>query len=85
MKPISFPDQNLIFGENQEGVQPLPAHFNKELGVVTTLWELDEQEVESIKTTRCIMLECWTFGGKLQPVNLLTIHENERRQKDGES
>lgn len=79
MKPIPFPSQNIIIAENQEGVQPLPSHYDTQSGCVTSVWELDSQEIESVKQTGKLMLEVWTFGRPLQPVNLLTLHENERR------
>ena len=79
MKPVNFPAVNVIYGNNQEGVEPLPANF--ENGIVTTVWELDLVDIESIKETGKIILEVYTFGKPLQPVNILTMHENERRKQ----
>jgi hypothetical protein len=84
MKPISFPSQNVIIAENQEGVEPLPAHYDKANGIVTTIWELDSVEIESVRETGKIMLEVYTFGNPLQPVNILTLHENQRRNGAGQ-
>lgn len=78
MKPTHFPTVNVVFGENQEGVEPLPARV--ENGTVSTMWELSPEEVSSVKETGKIILEMYTGGGNPYPVRILTLHENERRR-----
>lgn len=68
-KPIRFPQTNIIFGQNQEGVKPLPAHIeNVAHRPVHTLWELDDDEIEEIVRTRQIWVTVLTYGEPLQPL-----------------
>lgn len=78
MRPITFPTVNTVYGENQEGVEPLPAM--NENGVVSTMWQLSEEEIDSVKLTGKIILQMYTGGASPFPVNILTLHENESRK-----
>jgi hypothetical protein len=68
-KPVRFPQVNVVFGKNQEGVKPLPAHMeNVAHGPVHTLWELDDDEIEEITRTRQVWVTVLTHGQPLQPL-----------------
>lgn len=70
-KPISFPQQNTIFGKGQEEYQPLPAFRSEHPhGHVVTCWELDEQELAEVARTGRIYLTQMTFKQALQPVRI---------------
>lgn len=72
-KPIRFPQTNVVFGKDQEGVLPLPAHVeNLAHRPVHTLWELDDDEIEEIIRTRSIWVTVLTHGRALQPLMLGT-------------
>lgn len=74
MKPITFPEVNIVFAVDQPEYQPLPSHKN-ELGDVTTCWELTDEEIEKIKETKCIYLAVKTFNQPLQPQFMTTDKE----------
>jgi hypothetical protein len=68
-KPVRFPQVNVIFGKDQPGVQPLPAHVENVVHrPVHTLWELDDDEIEEITRTRQIWVTVQTHGQALQPL-----------------
>jgi|WetSurMetagenome_2_1015567.scaffolds.fasta_scaffold04723_8 hypothetical protein len=78
MKPINFKEANAIFGKDQKEYQPLPVLFdmkNPQHGCVSC-WQLSEEELEILKTTKCIYLSTLTFGKPLSP-QYLTVNKSE--------
>ena len=74
MNPIKFPEQNVVFAENQPEYIPLPAYrSDDEHGQVVTVWEPSDEELTEIVRTKKVYLSQFTFGQALQPV-LLSGH-----------
>lgn len=67
MKPIKFPEQNVVFGENQPEYIPLPTLLATD-GSATTCWELEPGELEEIQKTGKIWFNQLTFFQPLQPI-----------------
>lgn len=67
MKPIEFPETNYVYGNDQEGVEPLPVH-KFDTGEVLSCWELSPEEIEKVRETGCIWFTQQTFNMPLQPV-----------------
>lgn len=69
MQPIKFPEANVVFGEGQSEYKPLPAlKFPSNDGEVITCWQLTDEEIETIKETKCLWLSQLTFNTPLQPI-----------------
>lgn len=68
MKPIKFPEQNVVYAKDQKEYLPLPAHRTED-GQVITCWQLDEKELEQIQQTGCIWLRIHTFNMPLHPMS----------------
>lgn len=69
MKPVEFPEQNVIFAKDQPEYLPLPAYKeNGPQGQVISCWELTEDELEEIRRTGKIWLMTMTFNNPLQPI-----------------
>jgi hypothetical protein len=66
MKPVSFPQATVVYAKDQPEYVPLPAHVSIH-GVVTSCWELSNEELAEIILTRRIWLQAMTFGAALQP------------------
>ena len=71
MRPIEFPEKNVVYAENQPEYLPLPAHKTAD-GDVITCWELSEQEILEIATNGRLWLVVKTFNNPLQPIFLTT-------------
>lgn len=74
MKPIE-PDpyygRLVTYAANQPEYNPLPARVSDDgLGVVTTRWQLTEDERKALIAGADIQLRVMTFGQALQPVYL---------------
>jgi hypothetical protein len=69
MTPIEFKGFNVIFGKGQEEYNPLPAHVES-TGIVTTAWQMTDEERAEFEKTGVIYLQMYTFGAPLQPVLL---------------
>lgn len=67
MKPIKFHGSNVVFAENQNEYQPLPAHRN-EFGEVTSCWKLTFRERIKILFRGKMWLMMMTFNNPPQPV-----------------
>jgi len=67
MKPIEFPEQNVVFGKNQPEYLPLPTLLATD-GSATTCWELEPGELEEIQKTGKIWFNQLTFFQPLQPI-----------------
>lgn len=65
MKPVEFVGQNVVFAKDQPEYQPLPAHRSQD-GIVTSCWELTEEEAAALAKSRRIWLQQYTCGGTLQ-------------------
>lgn len=68
MKPIEFPEQNIIAKSNDENVKPLPIYFSEESMSAVSCWEVTDEDIERMKSTHKIYLSQMTFGGPIQPV-----------------
>lgn len=71
MKPIEFPEQNVVYAKNQPEYLPLPA-YKTEDGDVITCWEFSEQEIKEIQKTGKLWIAVKTFDNPLQPIFLTT-------------
>lgn len=74
MKPIEFPGFNITFAKDQPEYLPLPAHINKEEGIVTTCWNLSFLERIKILLGGKFYIRVLTFNKPLQPI--LPLVEN---------
>lgn len=66
MKPIEFPQANVVFAKDQPEYQPLPAHRAPD-GTVTTCWSLSWRERLRVLVTGRIYFSQLTFNAPLQP------------------
>lgn len=73
MKPIEFPEQNVVFGKEQDQYLNLPA-YRAEGGHVVTCWHLDWKERLRVLFRGHIWLEIRTFDQPIQPVYMGTVH-----------
>lgn len=71
MKPISFPEQTLVFAKDQPEYIPLPAHRSSHLGRATFCWQLTWRERLKLLVTGKIWHQALTFGQPLQPQLLM--------------
>lgn len=67
MKPVEFEGANVVYAKDQPQYLPLPAQRTKE-GVVTTCWEITDEEIEEIKINKKIFIRILTFNSSLQPI-----------------
>lgn len=67
MRAVTFKGHNIVFAENQEEYQSLPAHLQND-GIATFCLELTPDELKSIRKTRALYLHRLTFGGPVQPI-----------------
>ncbi len=71
MKAIEFNEVNLRIAENQDEYQTLPVHkHGDDVGTVTACFELDDGEIEQVKSYGTIWLSFLTFGRSFQPVGM---------------
>lgn len=68
MKAIQFKECNVEIAKNQKEYKTLPAFVDKEIGTVTTCFELDDQELKQVRRTKKIWLTLLTFNKPLQPI-----------------
>lgn len=66
MKPIEFPEQNVVFAKDQPEYQPLPAHKTED-GEVISCWALTWRERLKLLCTGKIWWSVLTFNMPLQP------------------
>lgn len=68
MKPIEFPEQNVVFAKDQPEYQPLPAFRNDSpQGEVITCWQLSFSERLRILFTGKLWVSLMTFNKPLTP------------------
>ena len=76
MRPIEFPQANIIIAKDQPEYQPLPAHRTKD-GVVTSAWELQPEDFKRLLARpqgapALVYVSQLTFGRPLQPLLVAT-------------
>ena len=69
MKPVDFPDSNVVYAKDQTSYLPLPSyrHPCDPQGEVISCWQLDWRERLRVLFTGRIFWSQWTFGLPLQP------------------
>ena len=75
MKPIEFEGADIVFGKNQLEYMPLPAKQVDDKTIMTC-WELTDEDILLINSSKKIWLGIMTFGKPLQPV-LLTASRTD--------
>lgn len=72
MKPIRFPQQNVVFGEGQEEYEDLPAMVvpNDPTGAIHSCWKMTDKEFEIFKRTKTIWFHQLTFQQQMQPIGM---------------
>lgn len=75
MKPIDFEGADMVFGKNQPEYMPLPAKQVNN-NTIMTCWELTDEDILLINSSKKIWLGIMTFGKPLQPV-LLTASRTD--------
>jgi len=70
MKPVTFPEQTVVYAANQPEYQPLPAHRipDSPEGEIITCWELSPEEASELIWSRRLYIRVCTFGQPLQPI-----------------
>lgn len=68
MKPIEFPEQNVVYAKDQPEYQPLPAFKDKgEMGQVISCWQLSFTERIRLLFTGKLWVMLATFHKPLTP------------------
>jgi hypothetical protein len=68
MKPIEFPEQNVVFAKDQPQYQPLPAfRYNTEQGEVISCWKLSFKERIKLLLTGKLWVCLLSFNKPLTP------------------
>lgn len=67
MRPIEFPEQNVVYGEGMEEYEPLPACKNPD-GEMVCCWRVGLRERLKLLFTGKIWVQTLTFNGPLQPM-----------------
>ena len=75
MKPIEFEGADIVFGKNQPEYMPLQAKKVDDKTIMTC-WELTDEDILLINSSKKIWLGIMTFGKPLQPV-LLTASRTD--------
>lgn len=69
MKPIEFPEQNIVFAKDQPEYLPLPAHkADSQQGEVISCWQLSFKERIKILFTGKLWISLMTFNKPLTPM-----------------
>lgn len=76
MKPVDFPERNIMIAEDQPEYLTLPAFWNPIERSVTFCMELDMEETKALAATGQIFLKLQTFGQPMQPMATSTIKEH---------
>lgn len=73
MKPIKFPEHNVVFAEDQPEYLPLPAcRIDSPQGEVITCWKLSFKERLAILFKGCVWLQLLSFNKPLTPSYMTT-------------
>jgi hypothetical protein len=65
MKPVAFPEQNIVWAENQPPFKPLPAYTSATETI--SCWQLTWRERLTLVWRGCIWLRQMNMGDALQP------------------
>lgn len=77
MKPIKFPEHNVVYAENQEEYQPLPAWKNNSpQGEVVSCWQLSFKERLKVLFTGKLWVCLLSFNKPLTPSFFTTKKED---------
>jgi len=68
MKPISFPEQNVIYAKDQPDYIPLPAYRDYATGIVTSCWTFTLKERLRLLFGADLYWRQLTFNAPLQPI-----------------
>lgn len=66
MKPVDFPESNVVYAEDQDEYLDLPVHRTAD-GVVTSCWKLTIWERLRVLFTGRLYFSVLTFNEPLQP------------------
>ena len=85
MRPVSFPQKNIVFAEDQPEYIPLPAFIDRTRNEtpVTSCWQLTWSEIWQLIWTRRLYVSIYTFKSPLQP-HYLTVDPDEVLPIQGE-
>ena len=74
MESVKFKGANSVVGKESDEVPNLYLHIDKTdiIGAVTACYELTEEEIQTIRMTKRIWLQQYTFGKPLQFMGLST-------------
>jgi hypothetical protein len=67
MKPITFQGANVVYAEDQPEYSPLPAMRFPD-GTSISCWELTDEEVATLVSTKKLYIGVLTFNQPLQPI-----------------
>jgi hypothetical protein len=82
MKPVEFPQQNVVFAKDQPEYLPLPA-FKTHDGEVTSCWGMTWRERLRVLLTGRIYISNLTFNHPLQPQIVTTVPPEPPTHKCG--
>lgn len=74
MKATTFPQQTHTLAKDQPKYDPLPVHFDEDLGACIARFELTEEERKDLAEGKPLWLWQYTFGRPFQPVALTTTN-----------
>lgn len=72
MRPIPFPQQNMVLAEHQPQYESMPCHWDRNTGACIGCFELTDAERAAIASGDPLWLWQYTFGRPFQPVSLTT-------------
>lgn len=67
MRPIKFPEQNIVYAEDQPEYLPLPAYRTDDGQEVTACWGMTWRERLTVLLTGRVYVTLLTFGEPLTP------------------
>lgn len=67
MEPTEFKGFNVVFARDQPEYSPVPAHINRDNGVMIACWKLSFKERVKVLFTGKIWQKVMTFNRPLQP------------------
>lgn len=72
MKPKVFSKVNVVLGEGQSGVIPLPVHHDPETKTIISVWQPNPMEKEALAMGHCVVL---TVHGDQHPLVSLGVEQ----------
>lgn len=72
MKPTEFPQQTMVLAKHQPQYEPLPIHYDPNLGACIARFEPTNEERKAIADGAPVWFWQYTFGRPFQPV-VLTV------------